>query len=100
MLLEDDSSCKIIGCERVKIKFHDGRLRTLLGMEHIPPLPRNLISISKMLDTNLNFSLNNTWCKLAHRSMLLTWQVQDVTMYRILGSTMMPQCNNVSIFLD
>ena len=58
--MEDDRPCKIIGCERVKIKFHDGRVRTLLGMEYIPPLPINLISISKMADANLNFSVNNT----------------------------------------
>ena len=48
MYLGYDSPTSIIGCGRVKLKLKDGRIRTLLGVLHIPNLARNLIFVEKM----------------------------------------------------
>lgn len=98
VLLGDDIPCIIAGCGRMKIKFHDGRMITLPSVAYIPHLARNLIFVSKMADANVDFSLNKIGCKLVHGSMMLVQGVQDGTMYRLLGSIAMPQCNSASIF--
>eukprot|EP01018_Ginkgo_biloba_P040436 Gb_16292 [translate_table: standard] len=53
VFLGDDSSYKIIGCGRVKVRFRDGRVKTLPGVLHIPGLARNLLSVSKMSDAGI-----------------------------------------------
>ena len=50
VFLGDDSSYKIIGRGRVKVRFRDGRVKTLPGVLHIPSLARNLLSVIKMSD--------------------------------------------------
>jgi hypothetical protein len=45
-----DSTTKIIGQGKVKLKLIDGRIRKLPGVLHIPGLAKNLIYIRKMDD--------------------------------------------------
>jgi hypothetical protein len=48
--LGNDSTTRIIGRGRVKLRLIDGRIRTLLGVLHIPCMARNLIFVRKMED--------------------------------------------------
>jgi hypothetical protein len=45
VLLRNDHLCKIAGVGIVRIKMHDGIIRTLTGVKHIPDLTKNLISL-------------------------------------------------------
>jgi hypothetical protein len=54
VFLGDDSITRIIGQGKVKLRYMDGRIRTLPGVIHIPGLAKNLISVSKM---------DNAWVK-------------------------------------
>jgi hypothetical protein len=38
-------SCKIVGVGRVRIRMHDGSVRTLTDVRHVPELRNNLISL-------------------------------------------------------
>ena len=40
----NDFSCKIVGVDRVRIKMHDGYVRTSKNVRHVPELRNNLIS--------------------------------------------------------
>ncbi|KAG8502380.1 hypothetical protein CXB51_000443 [Gossypium anomalum] len=42
----NDSSSKVIGIGTVKIKMHDGTIRTLSDVRYVPDLRKNLISLS------------------------------------------------------
>jgi hypothetical protein len=53
VFLGDDSTTRIIGRGKVKLKLIDGRIRTLPGVLHILGLARNLISVSKMDDAEV-----------------------------------------------
>jgi hypothetical protein len=53
VFLGDDSTTRIIGRGKVKLRFIDGRIRTLPGVHHIPRLVRNLIYVRKMDDTGV-----------------------------------------------
>jgi hypothetical protein len=48
VFLGDESTTKIIGRGKVKLKLMDGRIRTLPSVLHIPGLAKNLIFVSKM----------------------------------------------------
>eukprot|EP00253_Pinus_taeda_P015803 PITA_15803 len=48
VILGDDRKARIIGRGKVKLKLQGGRVRTLLGVLHIPALARNLIFVSKL----------------------------------------------------
>ncbi|KAE8721370.1 hypothetical protein F3Y22_tig00016115pilonHSYRG00011 [Hibiscus syriacus] len=46
--LGDDRCCNIVGIGDVRIKMHDGSVRTLSGVRHIPDLKKNLISLDTL----------------------------------------------------
>ena len=41
----NDFSCKIVGVGSVQIKMHDGSVRTLIDVRHVPKLRKKLISL-------------------------------------------------------
>ena len=52
VFLGDESTTRIIGRGKFKLRLIDGRIRTLPGVLHIPGMARNLIYVSKMEDVN------------------------------------------------
>jgi hypothetical protein len=46
--LGDDSPRDIVGIGSVQIKMHDGIVRTLTDVRHIPSISKNLISLSTL----------------------------------------------------
>ncbi|MBA0785838.1 hypothetical protein Gotri_027246 [Gossypium trilobum] len=44
--MENDSSSKVIGISTVKIRIHDGMIKTLSDVRYVPDLRKNLISLS------------------------------------------------------
>lgn len=51
VLMGNNVSCRLVGIGTVRIKMHDGVIRTLAGVRHIPDLKRILLSLST-LDSN------------------------------------------------
>jgi hypothetical protein len=64
VFLGDDSTTKIMGCGRVKLLLKYGRIRTLLGLLHIPKLSRSLISISNLDDAEVDTVFGKGTCKM------------------------------------
>ena len=48
MLMDNNHPCKIVGVGSVRIKTHDGVVRTLVSVRHIPDMSKNLISLSTL----------------------------------------------------
>ena len=66
-----DRKSKIVGSGKVKLKLQGGRIRTLLGVLHIPALARNLIFVSNMDDTNVKIVFEKDTCKMVQGALLL-----------------------------
>jgi len=47
--------CKVVGVGSMKIKFHDGKIRRLTGVKHIPDLSKNLISLGSLKKKGCKF---------------------------------------------
>ena len=59
VFMGNDVSCKTIGIGTVKIKMHDGIIRTLTEVRHVPELKKNLISIGIMDGKGFKCSTKN-----------------------------------------
>ena len=77
----------------------DGRIRTLPRVLHIPNLARNLISIEKMDVVGVNTMCGDGGCKMVRGSMVLMRGFQYVNLYKLLGKTIIDECNN-SVVLE
>ena len=97
VFLEDDSPKKIMGRRRVKLLLNDGRIRSLLGVLHIPGLARNLISVSKMANAGVKIVFEKDRCKMIRGSMVLMRGVQYGTLYKLWGKTVICDCNSTVV---
>jgi hypothetical protein len=64
VFLGNDSTTIIIGRGRVKLRLIYGRIRTLLGVLHIPGLARNLIFVRKMDDAGIKTIFEKETCRM------------------------------------
>ncbi|KAK2985063.1 hypothetical protein RJ640_022941 [Escallonia rubra] len=51
VLMGNDVACKLVGIGSIQIRMHDGIVRTLTDVRHVPELRKNLISLGT-LDSN------------------------------------------------
>jgi hypothetical protein len=94
VFLGDESTTKIIGQGRFKLRLIDGRIITLPGVLHIPGLAKNLISIRKMDDVVVKTIFEKEICKMVRGAMVLIKGVQIGTLYKLQGSTIIDGCNS------
>jgi hypothetical protein len=48
VLMGNNVACKIVGIGTIRIRMHDGIMRTLTNVRHIPDLKKNLISLGTL----------------------------------------------------
>jgi hypothetical protein len=85
--LGNDSTTKIIGKGRVKLRLVDRRIRTLPGVLHIPGMARNLIYVSKMENAGVKTIFEKGTRGMVRGEMVLMRGVRFGTLYKLLGST-------------
>ena len=76
------------------MKLQGGRIRTLLGVLHIPALDRNIISVSKMDDAGVKTVFEKDACKMVWGALVLMQGVRIGTLYKLQGSTVIYGCNS------
>jgi hypothetical protein len=64
VFLGDDSTTRIIGQGKFKLRLVDGRIRTLTDVLHIPGLARNLIYARKMDDAVIKTIFEKETCRM------------------------------------
>jgi hypothetical protein len=94
VFLGNDSTTKIIGRGRVKLRLIDGRIRTLPGVLHIPGMDRNLISVSEMEDAGVKTIFEKGTCRMVRGEMVLMKGVRFGTLYKLLEITISDRCNS------
>jgi hypothetical protein len=99
VFLGDDSTTRIIGRGKVKLRLIYGRIRTLPSVLHIPGLARNLIFLRKMDDAGVKTIFEKETCRMVRGAMMLLKVVRFGTLYKLQGITTRDGCN-ISIVLD
>ena len=83
VFLWDDRKAKIVGCRKVKLKLQGGRVKTLLGVLHIPALARNLISVSKLDDVGVKKVFEKDIYKMVRGALVWMREVPIGTLYKL-----------------
>eukprot|EP00253_Pinus_taeda_P028049 PITA_28049 len=71
VFLGDDKKARIVGRGKVKLKLQGGRVKTLLGVLHIPTLARNVIYVSKLDDAGVKTVFEKDTCKMVRGALVL-----------------------------
>ena len=90
----DDRKARIFGHGKAKLKLQGGRVRTLLGVLHIPTLARNMIFVRNMGDAGVKTVFEKDTCKMVRGTLVLMQGVQIGMMYKLQGSTVVDGCNS------
>ena len=90
----DDSTTKIIGGRKFKLKLMDGRIITLPGVHHIQRMSKNVISIRKLDDVGVKTMFEKETCQMVRGTMVLLKGFQIGTLYNMQRSTISDGCNS------
>jgi hypothetical protein len=94
VFLGNDSTTRIIGRGRVKLRFIDGRIITMPSVLHIPGLARNLIFVTKMDNARVKTIFEKETYRMVRGAMVLLRGVQFGTLYKLQGITIIDGCNS------
>jgi len=75
------------------LKLQGGRVRTLLGVLHIPALAKNLISVRKLDDAGVKTVFEKDTCKMVRGARVLMWGIRIGSLYKMQGSNIVDVCN-------
>ena len=88
MRIGDDNPCDIVGISSVQIKTHDGMIRTLKNVRHIPGMKRNLFSLSTLDKEGLKYTGSGGVVKVSKDSLVcLLGDLNASNLYVLKGST-------------
>ncbi|CAO2827688.1 unnamed protein product [Amaranthus hypochondriacus] len=67
----DGRKLKVEGLGNVKIRLHDGHVKTFHNVRYVPRARANLISLGKLTRSGYRYVGNGTWCKVYYRDRLV-----------------------------
>ena len=83
----NNAQCNVIGIGTVKIKTHDGVLRTLSNVRHVPDLKRNLISLGTLESKGCKYSAEGGVLKVSKGTRILLKGLRQGGLYVLQAST-------------
>ncbi|KAE8653948.1 hypothetical protein F3Y22_tig00117056pilonHSYRG00559 [Hibiscus syriacus] len=101
--LDDDRCCNIVGIGDVRIKMYDGSVRTLSGVQHIPDLKKNLISLGTLHKNDFIPKADEDRETIRIVKGALTVMKGKMTagnIYRLLGSTVVSGVHSIESYDD
>ena len=88
VLMGDDSPCKIQGIGSVKIRMHDGIVRVLDKVRHVPKLKKNLISLGTLDKAGYKYCSEGGILKVIKGLLvMMRGDIQPNTLYKLRGTT-------------
>ncbi|KAJ4976637.1 hypothetical protein NE237_001743 [Protea cynaroides] len=87
VLMGNNVVCKIVGIGTVRIKCHDGIVRTLTDVRHIPDLKKNLISLSTLNSIGCSYTGGGGALKVSKGSLVVMKGNKVNNLYVLQGST-------------
>ena len=80
--------CKTIGIESIKIRMHNGIVRTLSNIRYVPDLKKNMISLGTLDSNNYKFSAKGEVLRVIKGSLIVMKGKKVNTFYILQGSTL------------
>ncbi|KAG8485820.1 hypothetical protein CXB51_019217 [Gossypium anomalum] len=98
----NDSSSKVIGIDIgiVKIKMHDGTIRTLSDVKYVPDLRKNLISLSILYLKGCRINIESSGIKVSRGGLVLLKGKKTGSLYILEGSTVTGEIGRPSSVME
>ena len=87
VLMGNDVTCKIAGFGAVRIRMHDGTVRILNNVQHVPDLKKNLISLGTLDFLGYEYSGEGGVIRVKKGSMVVMQDNKFDGLYFLQGST-------------
>ncbi|XXG58369.1 hypothetical protein AAC387_Pa04g0693 [Persea americana] len=79
--------CKVVGIGAIKIKMHDGIVRTLSDVRHIPELKKNLISLGTLDSNGCTYKAGGGVMRISKGALVVMKGLKQNGLYFLQGST-------------
>ncbi|KAK3038286.1 hypothetical protein RJ639_029874 [Escallonia herrerae] len=87
VLMGNNVTCKVVGIGSIQIRMHDGIVRTLTDVRHVPELRKNLISLG-MLDSNgCSYRATGGVMRIMKGALVVMKGLKQNSLYLLQGST-------------
>jgi len=86
VLMENNHLRKVVDVGSVKIKFHDGKTRRLMGVRHIPDLSKNLISLGSLEEKGCKFQSDGRVLRVSKGALTIMRGKRVGNLYFLQGS--------------
>nr|GEZ29034.1 retrovirus-related Pol polyprotein from transposon TNT 1-94 [Tanacetum cinerariifolium] len=73
--------CPVIGKGNIQVKIHDGVVRTIMGVRHVPDLKRNMISLTTLEANGCKYSREGGVMKIFKGALVLMKAIQSSGLY-------------------
>jgi hypothetical protein len=83
----NDMVCKIVGIGTIKIKMHDGIVRTRIEVRHVPELKKNIISTSALDTIGCKIVQQNGVLTVIHGALVVMKGSKVGNLYHLAGET-------------
>lgn len=87
ILMGNNVLCKVIGKGAIRIKMHDGMVRTLTDVRYVPNLKRNLISLGVLESLGCRYTAEGGVLKVLRNSLVVMKACRSRNLYILKGST-------------
>ncbi|CAA2974391.1 Retrovirus-related Pol poly from transposon TNT 1-94 [Olea europaea subsp. europaea] len=87
VLMGNNHSCKTVGLGSIRIKMHDGVIRTLIDVRHVPDLRKNLISVGALDSGGCKIVTWNGVKKVVRGSLIVMKGIREGNLYALRGTT-------------
>ena len=83
----NNAQCNVVGIGTIQIKTHDGIIRTLTNVHHVPDLKRNLISLGTLESNGCRYAAEGGVLKVSKGALVLMKGSRHGSLYILQGST-------------
>ncbi|KAK3033756.1 hypothetical protein RJ639_034198 [Escallonia herrerae] len=86
VLMGNDVACKVVGVGSIQIRMHDGIVRTLTDVRHVPELWKNLISLGTLDSNGCSYRAAGGVMRIMKGALIVMKGLKQNSLYLLQGS--------------
>ncbi|GJV18246.1 transposable element [Tanacetum coccineum] len=88
VFMGNDSPCKVVGIGTIRINMHDGVVRTLTDVRHVPDIKKNLISLGVLDSKGFKYTSENGVLRVSKGALVMMKATKGTSsLYTLQGET-------------
>ena len=86
-MIGNNVACDVVGRGTIRIKMHDGIVRTLTNVRHVPDLKKNLISLGILEALGCKYTAEGGVMKVSRSALIVMKACRSGSLYILQGTT-------------